>query len=462
MYGAGGVALRALSFLLLPVYTRYLDPGDFGVVAAAGAVSFVLAAVFPLGLHGAMARDWFGASSPEERARDLGTVWTVMVAAATTLALLAEWFGPALAGAVFREIPYDPYLRLSVWTAYCNVISLGSLTLLRVQSRPGAHLALSGGASLLSTAAVLYLVVVQGGGAYGYLVGVLLGAAASVPVALWIAARELSIGTVRRAVALQALAYGLPLVPHAVGSWVTELSDRVILERLVPIAELGVYSLGYQLGGAVAMLTTAFNAAWVPFLFGILERGEPGAHERVARLTTYFVAGLAFAALGWALLLPDLLPHLVAPAFRDAHRVAAWVTGAGVLGGLYLVPAALLFWSKATRWVPVATIAAAATNVALNLALVPRYGSIAAAWSTLAANGVMLLVVTIVGQRVHPLPYEYRRVGSALAVAGALFAVGVLLGGRARGGAAAVHLALWLAYPLILGGLRLLAPAKRA
>jgi O-antigen/teichoic acid export membrane protein len=232
-----------------------------------------------------------------------------------------------------------------------------------------------------------------------------------------------------------------------------ELSDRVILEHMVSIAELGVYSLGYQLGSAITMLSTAFNSAWIPHLFGYLQRGEEGADERVARLTTYFIVGLVFAALGWALLLPDLLRLVVTPAFFPATRIALWVIGAGVLGGLYLVPVGLLFWSKATRWVPLATIAAGATNIGLNLLLVPRYGSIAAAISTLVANAVLLVVVAFVAQRIHPLPYEYRRLGIAVGGALALFAAwGILpLGpGAAR---AAVAFLLWIAYPLVLVGL---------
>ena len=73
---------------------------------------------------------------------------------------------------------------------------------------------------------------------------------------------------------MPALAFSLPLVPHALAGWALEMSDRAILTRLLPLHDVGVYSLGYQLGAAMGLVTTAFNAAWVPFLFGTLkERG---------------------------------------------------------------------------------------------------------------------------------------------------------------------------------------------
>ena len=79
------------------------------------------------------------------------------------------------------------------------------------------------------------------------------------------------------------------------------------------------------------------------------------------------------------------------PEFREAYRITPWVVGGYVCGGLYLIPTNLLFWRQRTRVIPLVTLAAGAVNVGLNLWLVPRYGAIAAAWSTLAAYAVLLL-----------------------------------------------------------------------
>ena len=54
---------------------------------------------------------------------------------------------------------------------------------------------------------------------------------------------------------------------------------------------------------------------------------------------------------------------------------------------------------------------AGAVNIGLNLWLIPRYGAIAAAWSTLGAYAMLLLLTWWSAERVHPFPYEYRRLG---------------------------------------------------
>src|SRR5438067_1618929 len=63
------------------------------------------------------------------------------------------------------------------------------------------------------------------------------------------------------------LRYGLPLVPHRVSGWLTGMADRVIIAKLTSLGQVGIYSVGYSIGTAVALVQEAFNRAWVPFFF---------------------------------------------------------------------------------------------------------------------------------------------------------------------------------------------------
>jgi O-antigen/teichoic acid export membrane protein len=311
----------------------------------------------------------------------------------------------------------------------------------------------------LSTTAVTLWLVVRGGGARGYLLGALVGAALSAVPYLVLTLRRVR-PAFRVSVLTAALAFSLPLVPHMLAGWTLEMSDRAILTRLLPLGDVGIYSLGYQLGAALGLLTTAFNAAWVPFLFGTLRSEGEGAHRKLARITTYYTIALCFVALGWSLLVKYVLLFFVGPEFREAHRITPWVVGGYVFAGLYLIPTNLLFWRRQTRVIPLATLAAGVVNVGLNLMLVPRYGAIAAAWSTLAAYAVLLLVSWRSAARLHPFPYEYRRLGTVLGFALALYLAGVIVPLEDLAVEAAARVLLWLAFPLGLLALGLFDRAE--
>ena len=446
VYGLGIVLVRGLAFLLLPLYTRYLSPADYGIVALAVTCTVVLGFIYPLGLRAAVSRTWYEEGTLEERRERIGTLWIAMLVAAAGMALALDRTGPWIAAALVPEVPFQPYLRLAVWTAFLSVFSITPLVLLQAQERPRPYVALTVGTALVTTALSVWLVL-RGRGAEGYLLGSLLGAALSAICYLALTLREVRPGW-RGGVLLPAIAFSLPLVPHAIAGWVLEMSDRAILSRFLPLHDVGIYSLGYQLGAAVGLLSTAFNAAWVPFLFGALKEEGEAAHPRLARLVTYYAFVLCFVGLGWALLVEYALPLLAGAEFQAAHRVTPWVIGGYVFGGLYFIPTNLLFWRRKTRVIPLVTVAAGAVNVGLNLWLVPRYGAIAAAWSTLAAYAVLLLLTWWQAERLHPFPYEYRRLGMMTGLALALFLAGQVLPSAGPVLEVAGRVLLWLAFPL--------------
>jgi O-antigen/teichoic acid export membrane protein len=439
------VLVRGLNFALLPVYTRFLSPAEYGVVALTVTGTLVLGLLYPLGLRAAISRTYYEGGTVEERKERTGTLWIAMIAFATVSALLLDRIGAPLASAILPEVPFHPYLRLAVWTAFLGVLGITPLVLLQAQERPRAYVLLTLWTALATTGITVWLVV-RGGGAEGYLRGALIGAAlAAIPYL------ALTIGQIRpvfrMGVLLPALAFSLPLVPHALAAWALEMSDRAILTRLLPLHDVGVYSLGYQLGAAMGLVTAAFNAAWVPFLFGTLKHEGEKSHPKLARLVTYYAAVLLFIGLGWALLVEHAITLIAGPEFREAYRITPWVVGGYVCAGLYYVPTNLLFWRRQTRVIPLVTLAAGVVNIGLNLWLVPRHGAIAAAWSTLAAYAVLLGLTWWSAERLHPFPYEYRRIGLMAGCALVLFLAGYLLplsGGPFR---LAGRMLLWIGFP---------------
>jgi O-antigen/teichoic acid export membrane protein len=460
VYGLGTVLVRGLTFLLLPVYTRHLGPAEYGIVALTATCTVALGMLYSLGLRAAVSRTYFEGGSEKEKKERVGTLWVAMMLSAATFAVLLDRFGSTLSTLVLPEVPFHPYLRFAVWTALLGVLGLTPLALLQAEERARSYVLLSVGAALTTTAVTLWLVV-RGGGARGYLQGALIGAAlAGVPYLV------VTLGRIRLAVRTSvlstALAFSLPLVPHMLGGWALEMSDRAILTRFLPLREVGIYSLGYQLGTAVGLLTAAFNAAWVPFLFATLKREGEEAHRKLARLAAYYGAALCFVGLGWSLLAKYTVTLIAGSEFWAAHRITPWVVGAYVLAGLYLIPTNLLFWRRRTSVIPIATVAAGAVNVGLNLWLVPDHGAIAAAWSTLAAYAVLLIVTWRSAQRHHPFPYEYRRLGAMVLLALALFLAAHGIPSSRPAVDLAGRVLLWLAFPLGLVALGQLDRAERA
>ncbi len=175
-YGLGDLLTKAIAFLLIPVYTRYLSVADYGILGVVSSLTAVLGILYPLGLNAAAMRFYYDAPDEASRRDLLGTlaVAVLLIGLGLTLVLAATPLGPAVLGAAVREIPFSPYITTLLWTAcFANAATI-PLVIFRVREQPRRYVAYTVGGFLLTTAAILYFVVGRRAGALGNLRGVML------------------------------------------------------------------------------------------------------------------------------------------------------------------------------------------------------------------------------------------------------------------------------------------------
>jgi O-antigen/teichoic acid export membrane protein len=211
----------------------------------------------------------------------------------------------------------------------------------------------------------------------------------------------------------ESLRFGLPRVPHGVAHQVIAVADRYILGRFVTLHELGLYSTGASFGLAMKLFLSAFEYAWAPFYFGTMR--DRDAKAIFSRVTTYAIAVLVLLASGLSAIAYDLVSVMTRPEFRYASRVVPWI-GLGVaLQGVYLLTSIGLNITKRTEYYPMATGIAAATSVAMNFALIPRFGIVGSAVANTLAYAVLAGVSWRFSQQLYPIRYEGRRLLKVLA-----------------------------------------------
>ena len=94
-----------------------------------------------------------------------------------------------------------------------------------------------------------------------------------------------------------------------------------------------------------------------------------------------------------------------------------WTSIGVLLQGVYLLTSIGLNITKRTEYYPIATAAAAGTNVALNFLLIPRYGIVGAAWANGAAYATQAALGFLFSQRFYRIEYEWARLARVAAIA---------------------------------------------
>src|SRR5438874_5696400 len=422
IYGLGDVAVSIVSFLLLGVFVKYLSAADYGVLGLLGSVEVVAKIAFRFGLDGSFMRLFYEVDDEPSRQRLASTIFFFLLALNGAVAAVLLIAAPAIA----RVLLGGPAHVLALRIVLLNTLLIGFTFLpfhvLRIERRAVTFSLLTLARSTLTIALRLVLVIVFGMSVLGIVLADLLVTVVLMAVLVrWFA--PLIRATFSRAVLADALAFGLPRVPHAAAQQVMAVGDKPILKLFTTFHEIGIYSMAVSFGLTQKLFLSAFESAWAPFYYAALR--EPDAPRVFRVVTTYAVAVLALLTAGLSSIGRDLAQAMthgffLAPEDPRWHAFASvnTLTSIGfLLQGVYLLTSIGLNITKRTLYYPIATAAAAGTNVALNFLLIPHYGIVGAAWANAAAYGTQAALGFRFSQRFYRIDYEWGRLARVADIA---------------------------------------------
>ncbi len=226
------------------------------------------------------------------------------------------------------------------------------------------------------------------------------------------------------------LQYALPMVIIGFAGMINEMLDRAILKYLLPfdlstnLRMLGIYGACYKLSILMTLFVQAFRYAGEPFFFAMAGRSD--ARQAYALVMRYFVVCCSAIYLGVVLFL-DVFKYFIGEEYREGLGIVPILLMANLFLGIYVN---LSIWYKLTDrtgWGAWVSILGAGLTVALNVALIPKYGYVGSAWATLACYASMVVLSWGMGRYFYPVPYPLGRIGGHLVLSVGLTCIQPLL-----------------------------------
>ncbi len=416
VYGLGDVATSLFSLLLLPIFTSYLAPADYGVITMLLTIEAITKVLFRWGVDTAFMRLYYDCADQASRQRLASTLFFFLLAVNGTLLVAGLLSAGWLSSAIFGETTYGLLIGLTIANTFVAGFYFIPFQVLRIREQSGQFVALAFTRSVSTILARLLLVIWAGLGVLGLvLADIIVTTGFALVLIRWFA--PLIRPVFSRAVARDALAFGLPRVPHSVAHQVLGFADRYLLNLWGTLADVGLYSIGATFGLALKFFLGAFEAAWTPFFLGVMR--ERDARRTYSTVSTYVVALLVLLVAGVCATAPGVVRLFTTKEFHGAAVVTPWIALGVMFQGLYLVGSIGLVITKRTKFYPVATGSAAAVSLLANLTLIPRFGMMGAAWANTLAYATLALLTVGFSWRVYPIQYEWGRL-LRVAAAGAL------------------------------------------
>jgi len=443
-YTAASILSKLIAVALLPLYTRYLTPADYGAAEVLFAAVVAASIVIRFGVIEAVLRFYY--KGGEDPARVVASSFAALFWLASAGALIALPFAGPLSEALLDR-PAPDLARIAIGGLWVLTLHEYLLTLFRLEERARAFFAVTIANVLVAIGLTVVLVVGEGEGARGLLLGSYVSGAAFVIGLIAVHRRRLSL-RLDRPLLRRMLRFGLPTMPAELSLYLLNFIDRIIIVRTIGLAEAGLYSLAVKFAQAVNVLVRGFQLAWPPLAYSI--RDDDEARRAYAAVVTWFVAACAFVVVAMWLFARWLARALAAPEFFESYEAVGLISTAVTLYALYMVQLVILGRTGRTEFNFPATIAALIANVALNLILVPPLGIVGAGLALVASYLVVVLLMYRFTQRLFAVPYEWSRLARVVLVSAALVGLGELLLPTDGLDGLISRAVLWLAYPAVL------------
>jgi O-antigen/teichoic acid export membrane protein len=405
IYLSSNILNAAIPFALLPILTRYLSPDSYGEVAMFQTLIAALGSVVGVGVAGAANRKYYDGAVADCEIRHFIAACFQILLISTGLVFcvvlvvrkqLSAWLG----------IPTQWILGAVIVAAAMVIIQirLGQWQI-RNEARKYGLMQIS--QSLCNVLLSLLLVVALLQGAEGRIAALIGTAGLFAVVSMLLLKRSnlLAFSVWRPVYLREALVYGIPLIPHIAGIFLLSSVDRFIINQELGLADVGVYMVAVQLGGAMGLVFDAINKAYVPWLFERLKRNIMEEKQEIVRYTyAWFVVILLATGLAF-LIGPWLIIQIAGQAYARAGDVIGWLALGQAFIGMYLMVTNYIFYSKRTGLLSLSTIATGLINIALLVVLIRTLGLKGAAISFSIAMGIRFLLTWWVAQRRHPMPW---------------------------------------------------------
>jgi O-antigen/teichoic acid export membrane protein len=410
VYVLGSSLQKAISFLLIPLYIRYLTPSEYGIVGLGTAITGFLTLVMGVGLRSAVARFYYDYDkNSEELKAYITTAFLSLIIIGGVIGFFTDMYGENLWKIISTgQVTYDPYVRIMIWISFANAVAYIPITLYQTAQRPVAFVISNSGLFLLNTVFVMYFVIFQGRGALGQLQGQLYGSLIMAVILSGLLLVEHFSVRVDFNYLRASLLYALPLIPHTIAGWALSAIDRILLENGISLDELGLYNLAYQLGMIMSILVYGVNQAWLPYYFSVM-KSETNRNSVFRKVIIIYIVIMGSLCLLGSLFSSEALQLIAPDKYLGSERYIPPILFAYLWQGLYFFASSPLFFYKKTKLIPLVTLVSAIVNIVLNLLWIPRWGAMGSAWATTISFMILFMMGWLLGTRFQKIHLPVRR-----------------------------------------------------
>ena len=299
LYVISSLLVKAIGFLLLPVYTRFLTPEDYGITNLVNGFNQVATFIVAFSLYSAVIR--FFADYKEDREklkRFYGTVIIFVMISGTTLLILGIVFNNIIVACFFKGISFYPIVLISFLTLiFISLHTVHQSIMLGTQQ--GKKLTIVNLTTFfLQVCLNIFFISIIRLGALGVLLSnLIIDICYFIFMIIDLKKNNLITFCMDKAILNEALRYSIPLMPHNLSTHIASFASRVFINSSNTLALVGLYSISSQFGTIIDLVQSSVNHAFTPWFYEIMNRHDKKSKEEIANFSNLLLAAYSLLYL---------------------------------------------------------------------------------------------------------------------------------------------------------------------
>ena len=403
IYFVSNVVNAGIPFLLLPILTRILTPSDYGAVTRFVVMVSLFSVFAGLSVHGAVWVRYFQLSKEnfsEYVSTCVGLLIVSTIFILLVLIIFQHWIVSLsglsvdwlIAAVLVSGAQFIINIRLSIWQVTGLAWHYGGLQVFR---------------STVDAFLTLILLFGVGMAWQGRLLGMVASIVLIASVGVFWLYRDgfLTNPGLWRVHSKDAINFGVPLIPHTVGSMLIVLTDRLIINKQLGSDAVGIYMVALQMGMVISLVTESFNKAFGPWLYGSLNKKSDTLNLKIVKGTYVYFLLIIIAGFVYGLISPYFMPYFVGEKFWGSGHLVIYIALGFSFGGCYYMVTNYIFYTNKNIILAIVTISAGIVNLPITSIMVDEFGIVGAAVSFMVVNFVVFVGTWLAASKVHRMPW---------------------------------------------------------
>ena len=397
-YTFSSFLVKAFGFFLLPVYTAYLSPGDYGITNLVHSFLSVATFIISFSLYAAIPRFYVEYKEDLEKVKSLfGSIIFFTFIMGVIFLGVSVLFSNVIVRFLFTGIPFYPYVLIALITLLFQSLHTIHENVLKAIQKGKFLASLSVIVFLLQTAITIVFVVILKLGPVGVLLSqAIISFIYSIFMVFDLRKRGLLSFSFNWILLKRALSYSIPIIPHNLSTHIASFVSKIFINNLASLASVGLYGIAMQFGSLIDLFQTSVNKAFSPWFFNVLHEGKGKSDIDQMEFAKILLSLYSVIYLGIGLFSQEVILLMTHSRYTLAWKVVPILVVAFSVKSIYYFYVNILFYhQEAAKRIFYASLTGSSLDIFLAAILIPLYGIYGAAISFLIAKICVVVIVVI-------------------------------------------------------------------